>query len=50
MDIGVENDDFTRNLRTILAEWRGASLVPTNKRTAFIKGSIATALTLIETT
>jgi HK97 family phage major capsid protein len=50
MDIGVENDDFTRNLRTILAEWRGASLVPTNKRTAFVKGSIATAKALIETT
>jgi HK97 family phage major capsid protein len=50
MDIGLENDDFTKNLRTILAEWRGASMVQTNKRNAFVKGNIDTALALIETT
>jgi len=47
MDIGLSGDDFEKNFRTILAEWRGAVVVKTNDRTAFVKGGIAAALTAI---
>jgi len=42
IDIGLDADDFTKNLRTILAEWRGLSAVKNNDRTAFVKGVFAT--------
>lgn len=48
-DIGLENDDFTRNLRTILAEWRGLTLVKNNDRTAFVAGDFATDTAALET-
>ena len=38
---------FTKNLRTILAEWRGLSLVKNNDRTAFVKGTFATDIAAI---
>tara|TARA_R110000796_G_scaffold78331_6_gene174746 strand:- start:1921 stop:3204 length:1284 start_codon:yes stop_codon:yes gene_type:complete len=47
MDIGLSGDDFEKNFRTILAEWRGAVVVKTNDRTAFVKGAISTAKALI---
>lgn len=47
--IGFENDDFTKNLVTILAEWRGLVVVKNNDRTAFIKGVFATAQAALET-
>ena len=37
-DIGLDGNDFTENMRTILAEWRGLTIVKTNKTTAFVKG------------
>ena len=49
-DIGVENDDFTKNLRTILAEWRGATIVKNNDRSALIYGDFATDAAALETT
>jgi len=49
-DIGVENDDFTKNLRTILAEWRGATIVKNNDRSALIYGDFATDKAALETT
>ena len=49
-DIGYENDDFTKNFVTLLAEWRGAVVVKTNDRTAFIKGDFASAEALLQTT
>ena len=48
-DIGLENDDFTKNLRTILAEWRGLTLVKNNDRTAFVAGDFATDTAALET-
>lgn len=47
MDIGLDADDFTKNLRTILAEWRGLALVKNNDRTAFVKGTFSTAIAAI---
>jgi HK97 family phage major capsid protein len=50
IDIGLDGDDFTKNLRTILAEWRGLSMVKTNERTAFVAGTFATDKAVLETT
>lgn len=49
LDIGLDADDFTKNLRTILAEWRGLSAVKNNDRTAFVKGVFATDKGALET-
>lgn len=48
-DIGLDADDFTKNLRTILGEWRGLTLVKQNDRTAFVKGVFATDAAALET-
>lgn len=40
--VGLDGNDFTKNLRTILVEWRGLVIVKTNDRTAFVKGVFAT--------
>ena len=48
--IALDADDFTKNLRTILAEYRGAMVVKNNDRTAFIKGVFATDAAVLETT
>ena len=47
IEVGLDSDDFTKNLRTILAEWRGLSLVKNNDRTAFVAGNFATDITAI---
>ena len=47
IEMDREKDDFTKNLVTILAEWRGLVVVQTNKRGAFIKGVFATDKTAI---
>lgn len=47
--IGLDSDDFTKNFRTILAEWRGVSFIKNNDRTAFIKGVFATDKAALET-
>ena len=49
VQVGLENDDFTKNLVTILAEWRGLALVKTNDRTAFVAGTFATDKAALET-
>ena len=49
IEVGRENDDFTKNLITILAEWRGLCLVKTNKRPSFIAGVFATDAAALET-
>ena len=46
-DIGLDGDDFTKNMRTILGEWRGLHLIKNNDRTAFVKGVFATDKTAI---
>lgn len=49
IDIGYDSDDFTKNLRTIRAEWRGAVVVPTNSRSGFVAGDFATDKAALET-
>lgn len=46
-DIGLDGNDFTLNLRTILGEWRGLCIVKTNRRTSFVKGVFATDIAAI---
>ena len=42
MEVGRDSDDFTKNLITVLAEWRGLCLVKTLRREGFIAGDFAT--------
>lgn len=49
LDIGLDSDDFKKNLRTILAEWRGLTLVKENDKTAFVKGDLSVDAALLET-
>lgn len=48
-DIGLDGNDFTLNLRTILAEWRGLTIVKNNDRSAFVAGVFATDIAALET-
>lgn len=50
IDIGLDGNDFTNNMRTILAEWRGLNLIKTNKVSSFVKGTFATDKAALETT
>lgn len=47
IQIGYENDDFTKNLITILAEMRAVNYIKAQNIPAFRKGTFATALTAI---
>ena len=47
--MGLDGNDLTLNLRTIIAEWRGALVVKTNARTCFVKGVFATDKAALET-
>ena len=49
IEVGRDSDDFTKNLVTVLAEWRGAVVVKNNNRTAFVKGVFATDKASLET-
>jgi len=49
IEIGLDGNDFTKNMRTVIAEWRGLVIVKTNKRTAFVKGIFATDQAALET-
>jgi HK97 family phage major capsid protein len=49
ISVGYENDDFTKNLVTVLAELRAVNYIKTNYLTAFVKGSFATAITALTT-
>jgi HK97 family phage major capsid protein len=49
IDVGLDGNDFTKNMRTILAEWRGVVIVKNNDRTGFVKGVFATDKAAIET-
>ena len=48
IDIGLDGNDFTNNIRTILAEWRGLTIVKNNDRSAFVYGTIATDAAALE--
>lgn len=47
INMGLDSDDWTKNLRTIIAEWRGALVVKNNNRTAFVKGTFSTDITAL---
>jgi HK97 family phage major capsid protein len=47
IQIGYENDDFTKNLVTILAEIRAVQYIKTNHLNAFVKGTFAAAITAL---
>ena len=42
IEIGYNADNFVKNFKTIRAEWRGALVVETNDRGAFVAGDFAT--------
>jgi len=50
VDVGFDGNDFTKNMRTILAEWRGQLFIQNNDRTAFVTGDFATDKAALETT
>ena len=47
LEVGLDANDFTRNMVTILAEARLVSYVKNNEKTAFVYGDIATDVALI---
>jgi len=47
INVGYENDDFTKNLVTILAEARLVQRVKSNHYGAFVKGVLSTAITAL---
>jgi hypothetical protein len=47
IQVGFVNDDFTKNLITVLAEMRATHFVKSNHYGAFVKGDFATAIGLI---
>jgi HK97 family phage major capsid protein len=49
IEMGLDGNDYTKNLRTILAEYRGAMVVKNNDRTAFVKGVFSTDKASLET-
>lgn len=50
VQIGYVNDDFTKNLVTILAELRAVNYIKTNHVNAFVKGTFSVAEWLLEAT
>jgi len=49
IEMGLDGSDFTKNMMTIRAEWRGAMVVKNNDRTAFVKGAFAADKAALET-
>lgn len=49
IQVGYENDDFTKNLVTILAEMRGVHYIKSNQTGAFVTSTFAAAKALLET-
>lgn len=49
IEMGLDGNDYTKNLRTILAEYRAAMVVKNNDRTAFVKGTFSTDMAALET-
>jgi hypothetical protein len=48
VEVGRDSDDFTKNLVTVRAEWRGANVIRTNQLSAFVTGVIATDTAALE--
>jgi HK97 family phage major capsid protein len=49
VDVGLDGNDFTKNMRTILAEWKGEVIIENNDLTAFVTGVFATDAAAMET-
>lgn len=49
VEVGLDGNDFTQNMRTILGEWRGEVIIENNDLTAFVKGTFATTNAALET-
>lgn len=49
IEVGRDGNDFTKNMITILAEWRGQCFIQNNDTTAFITGTFATTNAALET-
>ena len=47
IQVGLDSDDFTKNMRTVLIEWRGLNRIKGNDKTAFITGVISTSITAL---
>lgn len=48
IDIGLENDDFTKNLVTILGEIRLVAYIKSNHQAAFVSGDFSDAITALD--
>ncbi len=48
LSVGLDQDDFTRNMVTILAEARLVQYVKQNQKSAFVQGDIPTDIALID--
>lgn len=49
VEVGLDGNDFTNNMRTILAEWRGQVIIENNDTTAFVTGVFAVTNAALET-
>lgn len=49
INIGLDGNDFSKNMRTIIAEWRGLFRIKGNDIPAFVTGVISTSKTALET-
>lgn len=49
VDVGLDGSDFSTNMRTILAEWRGEVIIESNDTSAFVTGVFATDAAAMET-
>lgn len=49
VEVGLDGNDLTKNMRTIVAEWRGQVIIQNNDRTGFVKGTFATTNAALET-
>lgn len=48
LTFGYENDDFTRNMVSIIAETRAVNYIKANQLGAFVKGTISTAIAALD--
>jgi uncharacterized protein (UPF0548 family) len=48
IQVGYVNDDFARNMVTILAELRAVHYIKLNDVNAFVKGTLATAIAALD--
>ena len=49
VEVGLDSGDFLKNMRSILAEWRGEVIIQNNDLTAFVYGVFATTNAALET-